>query len=93
MNLVSNLYQVIFAIAIGFLFVTIFYRGGSLIPCIITHSVINSLSTFANTTGFTTEKQIINCLIMIVITVAYALILTKTLPKDLPSLENNNTYR
>ena len=82
MNLVSNLYQVIFAIVIGFLFVTIFYRGGSLIPCIITHSTINSLSTFANTTGFTTEKQIINCLIMIVITAAYALILTKTLPKD-----------
>ena len=82
MDLVSNLYQVIFAIVIGFLFVTIFYRGGSLIPCIITHSTINSLSTFANTTGFTTEKQIINCLIMIVITAAYALILTKTLPKD-----------
>ncbi|MBD5519941.1 MAG: CPBP family intramembrane metalloprotease [Lachnospiraceae bacterium] len=82
MDLVSNLYQVIFAIVIGFLFVTIFYRGGSLIPCIITHSTINSLSTFANTTGFTTEKQIVNCLIMIVITVAYALILTKTLPKD-----------
>ena len=82
MDLLSNLYQVIFAIVIGFLFVTIFYRGGSLIPCIITHSTINSLSTFANTTGFTVEKQIINCLIMIVITAAYALILTKTLPKD-----------
>ena len=93
MDLVSNLYQVIFAIVIGFLFVTIFYRGGSLIPCIITHSAINSLSTFANVTGFTTEKQIINCLIMIVITAAYALILTKILPKALPSLENNNTYR
>ena len=82
MDLVSNLYQVIFTIVIGFLFVTIFYRGGSLMPCILTHSAINSLSTFANTTGFTTEKQIVNCLIMIVITVAYALILTKTLPKD-----------
>ena len=34
--------------AVGFLFVTLFYRGGSLIPCIITHSAINSLGTFSN---------------------------------------------
>lgn len=64
-----------------FLFVTIFYRGGSLLPCIFTHSAINTLSTFVNETGFTVEKQIIHCLIMIALTVAYTLVLTKTLPK------------
>ena len=82
MDLISNFYQIIFAIAVGFLFVTIFYRGGSLFPCIITHSAINTLSTFANEAGLTMEKHIIYCLIMIVITVAYTLILTKTLPKN-----------
>ena len=82
MDLVSNLCQVIVAIAIGFLFVTIFYRGGSLIPCIITHSAINTLNTFSNGVGFTTEKQIIHALVMIVLTVAYTLILIKTLPKN-----------
>lgn len=81
MDLVSNFCQIIFAIAIGFLLVTIFYRGGSLIPCIITHSAINSINTFANETGITPTKQVIHCLILIVITVAYTLILTKTLPK------------
>ena len=81
MDLISNFYQIIFAIAVGFLFVTIFYRGGSLFPCIITHSAINTLSTFANETELTMEKHIIYCLIMIVITVAYTLILTKTLPE------------
>lgn len=45
MDLVSNLCQICFAIAVGFLLVTIFYRGGSLLPCIITHSAINTLST------------------------------------------------
>ena len=34
--------------AVGFLLVTIFYRGGSLIPCILAHSAINTLGTFAN---------------------------------------------
>ena len=35
MNLASNLCQIVFAIAVGFLLVTIFYRGGSLLPCIL----------------------------------------------------------
>ena len=84
MDLVNNLCQIIFAVAVGFLFVTIFYSGGSLLPCIITHSAINTLNTFANEAGFTVEKQIIHVLVMIVLTVAYTLILTKTLPKNQP---------
>lgn len=83
MDLANNLCQICFAVAVGFLFVTIFYRGGSLLPCIFTHSAINALSTFANEAGFTMEKQIMHILIMIALTVAYALILTKTLPKIL----------
>ena len=84
MDLVNNLCQIMFAIAVGFLFVTIFYRSGSLLPCIITHSAINTLSTFANEAGFTVEKQMIHVFVMIVLTVAYTLILTKTLPKNQP---------
>lgn len=81
MDFVSNLCQICFAIAVGFLLVTIFYRGGSLLPGIITHSAINTLGTFANEVGFTVEKHIIRVLVMTVLTVAYTLILTKTLPK------------
>lgn len=82
MDLVNNLCQVIFAIAMGFLLVTIFYCSGRLLPCIITHSAVNMLNTFAYETGITAEKQIVHCLFMIVIAAAYTLILTKTLPKD-----------
>lgn len=81
MDLVNNLCQICFAVAVGFLFVTIFYRGGSLIPCMITHSAVNILSIFADEAGVTAEKQIVYCLVMIVLTVACTLILTKTLPK------------
>ena len=82
MNLVNNLCQIVFAIAVGFLLVTIFYRGGSLIPCIIVHSAINTLGTFANDADLTVEMQIVHLTILIVITVAYTLVLTKTLPKS-----------
>ena len=81
MNLVNNLCQIVFAIAVGFLLVTIFYRGGSLLPCIIVHSAINTLSTFANDTGLTVEMHLLHMVILIVITVAYTLILTRTLPE------------
>ena len=91
MNLVNNLCQILFAIAAGFLLVTIFYRGGSLLPCIIVHSAINTFSTFANETGLTTEKHLIHIAVLIFITAAYNLILTRTLPKTQP--ENTNDMR
>ena len=81
MDLVSNLFQICFAIAVGFLLVTIFHRGGSLIPCIIVHSAINTLSTFANETDSTMEMQLRHIIVLILITAAYTLILTRTLPK------------
>ncbi len=77
----DNVMQVTGAIAIGFLFVTVFHRGGSLIPCIAVHSVINMTSAFAREDGLTAEKELIFQLVMLVIAVAYTLILTKTLPK------------
>lgn len=81
MDLVSNLCQIVFAIAVGFLLVTIFYRGGSLIPCILAHSAINTLGTFANDASLPTETRLLHLGILIVIAVAYTLILTRTLPE------------
>ena len=82
MNLINNLCQICFAVAVGFLLVTIFYRSGSLLPCIIVHSAINTLSTFASTADITVEKHLLHIGILIVITVAYTLLLTRTLPKN-----------
>ena len=73
--------ELTFAIAVGFLLVTIFYRGGSLLPCIFVHSAINTLGTFANDANLTTEMHLLHLAALIVITVAYTLILTRTLPK------------
>lgn len=81
-GIAENLFQVTAAIAIGFLFVILYYRGGSLLPCIITHSTINITSVFANETGLTIEKRIIFQLVLFAITIVYSFILTKTLPKN-----------
>lgn len=45
-EVVPTLFQIISAISIGYLFVTIFNYSKTLIPCIITHSLINALSIF-----------------------------------------------
>lgn len=82
MDLVSNLCQIVFAVAVGFLLVTIFYRGGSLLPCIIVHSAINTLGTFANDADLTVEMHLLHLAVLIVITVSYTLILTRALPKS-----------
>ena len=42
----STLMQIFYCISIGYLFVMIFYKSGSLIPCIMCHSIFNALSIF-----------------------------------------------
>lgn len=45
-ELFITLMQVCYAIAIGYLFVTIFYKSKSLAPCILAHIFINATSIF-----------------------------------------------
>ena len=80
-DLVENLCQIVFAVAVGFLLVTIFYRGGSLLPCILVHAAINVSGTFADDTGLTVAMRLCHVAVLTAFAVAYTLILTKTLPK------------
>lgn len=45
-ELIPTLIQVCYATSIGYLFVIIFHKSKSLVPCIVTHSLVNSLSVF-----------------------------------------------
>ena len=78
-NIVFTICQIGYTIAIGFLFVVIFHRGKSLLPCIITHSLVNATSIFANSKSITLE--IITSCITILIATLYLLIILKILPK------------
>ena len=88
MDLVGNLCQIVFAIAVGFLLVTIFYRGGSLLPCILVHATINTLGTFANDANLITATNLLHLAVLVAVTVAYTLILTRTLPKARQAKKN-----
>lgn len=45
-TLIPTLFQICYAVSLGYLFVTVFIKSKSLLPCIITHSLINSLAIF-----------------------------------------------
>lgn len=79
---VATLLQMCYAVAIGFAFTMFFYKGKSLWPCIITHSVINSLSTFANGDGVTIADGLIRCAFICVVSVGYALYILKRVEKE-----------
>ena len=78
----GNLCQIVFAVAVGFLLVTVYSRGGSLLPCIFTHAAINTLGTFANDAELTVKMRLLQLAILIAVTAVYTLILTKTLPEN-----------
>lgn len=45
-DLLPTLLQICYATSTGYLFVIIFHKSKSLVPCILTHSLVNSLSVF-----------------------------------------------
>ena len=72
-ELLPNILQVIYAVAIGFMFVMIYYKTKSIIVCIAVHSIFNSLSVFANEAARTAEQRILSCLCYIFICGFYGL--------------------
>ena len=71
-ELLPNLLQVMYAVAVGFAFVMIFCRTKSLVHCIITHSVFNGLSAFAKVAAETMQRQVISGVLLAVIAGGYA---------------------
>ena len=74
-ELLPNLLQVMYAVAVGFAFVMIYCKTKSLLICIITHSVFNGLSAFVNEAVMTPQRQIISGVLLTVIAGGYALYL------------------
>ena len=63
--------------AIGYMLVMIFYKSKSIIPCIIFHSIFNSLSIFNN--GYST---MLRSIILIVICLTYVIYINKYIKKN-----------
>ena len=74
-ELLPNLCQVCYAIAGGFLFVIIFHKTKSLLPCIVTHGLLNALSAFAVTQN--AAQEILSAAALCAVQLLYALYLLK----------------
>jgi len=79
-QLLSNLCQVGYATAVGFLFVILFLKTGSLVPCIVTHSAVNALSVFADQQSITVQQEIFSATAIVLIATSYSVYLLKKLP-------------
>lgn len=73
--LLPTLLQLVYACAVGFMFTVLFYKGGSLWPCMITHGVLNALSAFA--VEGTEAADMLTAAALTVISVLYALWILK----------------
>lgn len=73
-DLIPTLIQICYAISTGFLFAIILIKTKSLIPCIITHSIVNALSIFAVTNTVTTY---ISPIILTIVPILYSIYLIK----------------
>lgn len=75
-DLVETLNQVVFAVAVGFVFTLVFYKSGSLLPGILAHSFIDVTSVFAPDEGSQLMNLILH-IVTIVVSAAYCLYLGK----------------
>lgn len=90
MTLVTNFCQVLGALGVGFVFAAVFYTTGSLLPCIITHSLYDTFSAFANETGLTDRFRIATSIIIVIIAGLYGLYLLKMKRKSKPIYESDD---
>ena len=78
-ELIPTLIQICYAISIGYLFVIIFYKSKSLIPCIMTHSLINSLSIFNVENS---SSLYVASAFLIIVPIAYAIYINRISRED-----------
>lgn len=74
--LFETMLQLIYASAVGFCFTAIFYVGGSILPCILSHAIVNALSIFAVQPS--DAMQIMIAVIQTVISVSYGIWLLRS---------------
>ena len=89
-ELIATLTQVVFAVAMGFVFTLVFYKSGSLLPGILAHSFIDVASVLASNEGSRLVNLIVH-IVVIVVSVAYCLYLGKRV--ETPAINRTDTKR
>lgn len=81
-ELIPNLLQVVYATAAGFMFVMMYCKTKSIIGCIASHSVFNAMSAFSNEAAASPGMHITVCILLAVITGAYAVYIAFSIRKE-----------
>ena len=87
-DLPETLLQIVFAAAVGFTLVTLFYKGKSLMPCIIFHGINNACTAVSDEEaslrffGSTEREMLVSVVISLLICVIYSLFMWKTLKAE-----------
>ena len=87
-ELIATLIQVVFAVALGFVFTLVFYKSGSLLPGILAHSIIDVFSVLASDDGSQLVNLIVH-IVVIVVSIAYCLYLAKRV--ETPAINRADT--
>ena len=87
-DLIPTLTQVIFAVAMGFVFTLVFYKSGSLLPGILAHSFIDVTSVFAADEGSQLVSLVLH-IVVIAVSAAYSLYLAKCV--ETPAINRADT--
>ncbi|MCR5324057.1 MAG: CPBP family intramembrane metalloprotease [Lachnospiraceae bacterium] len=80
--------QIIFAISWGFILTMVCYKGGSIIPCIIAHSMIDALSLFG------ADNEVVDWIYIgatIVVAIVYCIYLSRL--RSTRSVENDAVWK
>ncbi|SNU05177.1 hypothetical protein SAMN06297422_10331 [Lachnospiraceae bacterium] len=91
----ETLIQIVFAIAVGFTLVTLFYKGKCLIPCIVFHGINNACSAISNDEaankvfGSAEKSLYISAALAIIICVIYSIVMWKTLNVEKTTNQDN----
>lgn len=75
-SMFETLCQIVYACAIGFVFTAVAYYTGSIVPCIITHIIINTTSAFA--ADINSTISLITTCALSVISIFYGIYIIRT---------------
>ena len=70
-DLLANVLQVVYAAAAGLLFCVILLKTGSLLSCILTHSILNALGIFAEGAQISAVQKITSAIFLTVVSLGY----------------------
>ncbi len=81
-DLTSTVWQIVLAVIFGFCMVFVFYYGGSLWPCIITHGLYNALGMVTKENSLRDGHVTVVFVIQLIVLAGYALYLLSRLKKE-----------